>query len=463
MLLLVFQALAQPSSRTPNTRNTHSVGPTVDIVPPATETPTPTPSPTAIPPVISPIEPPVYYHPPRPTVHVARVVTTITPLGAKTLCYPDDTNSFLIRATITVSNPVGGTVTYHWLTNDGFTSVPLQAVFQPGETTQTVTDTWTMGAMYADGRPKWEKAIVTGPNAVVSNPATFIVTCPAIISGLQVQAVRVPSNCEGVAPGYDVTATVTVFAPAGGSFTYQMMNKDSTGTYTEEKTIIIPPGQLFTQAVAKWHIGDPNGPPDGVTVTTGTGMVLSSPMKTGTETGDGTPTPTPTTTPTPTPTPTPTTTPTTTPTPTATPTCPPSTTQFPMTVDGLTIVSAQAALDKDSLPYNCPTKDTPQQFTFHGKIAVDTTQMTQPGTISYRWVRPDGTLGPEETLNVAPGDTMLATVDDTWTQAPSPADGAYSEQIVITAINGQQLATPLTSLYGQYWVLCAPQPTPQTN
>jgi hypothetical protein len=403
-----------------------------DIVPTATKSPTPTPAPTYDPRDI-PISQPVVWAP-APTVHVAKVVATAASTTTQIECLPTEAQPYLISARIYITNPIGGTVTYHWRSSDGFISVPQTVYFAPGQTSKVVTDTWTLGAGNANGHRRWEEAVITSPQSFVSNPASFVYVCPAIVSHVSVQAVLTTPDCTNVEPGYDITATITIFAPAGGSVTYTWEHTNGTGTYTQAQTIVIPPGEVLANAIARWHIGGgTSNLPEGVTVVTSTGQVLTTPVvqQTGPSDGTGTPTPTPSATPT-----------CETPTPTPTPT--------PETVDGITIDGATASANPTA--YNCPTITQPQQFIFTGQVAVTA---AAGGTITYHWVRPDGTLGPDQTAQIHAGDTLINIPADTpWIQAPNPANGTYGEQLVITAINTTTLSTPFTSTYGQYAVLC---------
>ncbi|MBF6591357.1 MAG: hypothetical protein IVW57_12640 [Ktedonobacterales bacterium] len=437
LALIVVHAQGQRDTRTPPPATTQG---TTDIVPipTTTKTPTKTPTPVSTPQVISPSLPPVTIYvapPPKPTIHVARVLAAAVPITSGAICGPTDARSFKISALITVTNPIGGVVTYHWRSSDGFISVPLKATFKPGQTTQLVSDVWTLGAGNANGLRRWEEAVVTSPTATTSNQAAFVYSCPAIVSGLVVRATRTTPDCATVQPGYDVTAIATIFAPAGGSVTFQWRHTKDSGTYTQAQTVVVPVGVIEEQVIAHWHIGGGTSNeqlPEGVTMATATGQTLTTPVIQQTGSGNGSGTPTPTASP--------------------TPVCPsPTPTPLP-TVDGITLNAASAV--PNILTYDCANSSQPQTYTFSGQVSL---AATASGTLTYHWVRPDGTLGPDQTLAVNAGDTLLQVPpDDAWTQAPNPTDGAYHERIVITGINTTTLTTPFTSIYGQYAVLCAP-------
>jgi hypothetical protein len=339
----------------------------------------------------------------------------------------------LIRATITISDPVGGPVTYYWRSSDGFVSPAKTVWFAPGQTSAVVRDTWTLGAANANGSLRWEQAVVTSPQTLVSNRASFVYTCPPMIANMYVDAVQTAGDCSPGGAGYLVTATITIFAPAGGSFTYTWQDSNGSGTYTVAKTITIAPGHVFANVIAQWSIGSESGElPSGVQVVTGDGQKLSTAVVNEGAPGSSTPTPsaTPGCTPTPTPTPT------------------------PVTVDGVTIKGATASVDQPV--YDCIR---PQSFTFTGQVAVDTTGLTVPETITYHWVRPDGSSGPDQTATINPGDaTVTIPADDPWSPAPNPADGGYGEYFVITAVDSTPLAASFQSTPAQYTVLCPTQP-----
>jgi serine/threonine protein kinase len=88
------------------------------------------------------------------------------------------TVAFNFSATITLSpGPNGGDITYTWERSDG-TPIASQTTSVPaGQTTVTVTDTWNLGVSDSSGPSYWEQVVVTGPNSITSNQATFTKSC----------------------------------------------------------------------------------------------------------------------------------------------------------------------------------------------------------------------------------------------------------------------------------------------
>lgn len=405
-------------------------GPTAgNVVPTPTVTPTPTPPITTQVYLPPPYTPP----PPVPTVHVVGAVATVDQTGFYGPCRNTDAHSFLIHATLTVTNPVGGVVTYHWRSSDGFTSAPQYVTFARGQTSVVVSDAWTLGAGNADGRPRWEEVVVTAPNSVTSNQPTFIYRCPPTIIGLNVYATRTPATCVSPDNGFDVKAIILVFAPAGGSITSHFKHTENGVPSEQDVTVAVPPGHVEAAAIAYWHVGPGSGAnqQEGVTVLSLDGLVLAQPISQtvslgGNGNGTPTPTPTPTCTPTPTPTPDPT----------------------PITVGGITLNDAAATVSPTL--YDC-TRADPQTFTFAGTAGVTA---TQDGTLAYQWVRSDGSLGSSGTAAVKAGDTTVTVPNDTWTPTTRPANGPYGEKLIITKIDATDLTPVIESQPALYQVLC---------
>jgi len=85
--------------------------------------------------------------------------------------------TFNFSATITLSpNSKGGNITYTWVRSDGGTMAPITISVPAGQTKVTVFNTWTLGK----GAPLgsyWEQVVVTAPNSITSNKATFTKPC----------------------------------------------------------------------------------------------------------------------------------------------------------------------------------------------------------------------------------------------------------------------------------------------
>ena len=85
--------------------------------------------------------------------------------------------TFNFTATIYLSDSPGGVnITYTWTRSDGATMSPITTSVPAGQTTVTVTETWTLG-VGAPAGSYWEQVHVTGPNSITSNKATFTKPC----------------------------------------------------------------------------------------------------------------------------------------------------------------------------------------------------------------------------------------------------------------------------------------------
>ncbi len=95
-----------------------------------------------------------------------------------------------------------------------------------------------------------------------------------------------------------------------------------------------------------------------------------------------------------------------------------------------------------------------QTFTFTGTIAIDPDP--QSHTITYYWLRSDGTQGPVESMTISPGQGSAAVQPDTVvvTQAEALANYPESqplwEEIIVTSSPG----VPTTNLGAEYFASC---------
>lgn len=170
----------QPGVPTPTPTPATTSTPTPDI----SETPTPSPSkiltkaptkvPTKVPTATSvpPTNTPVPTNTPTPVVFsVTSVAAAVAPSTYAGSCSPG--KKFEFSAVLTAN--AAGTVTYKWTRSDGAGS-PNETVSFSGAGTQTVTDSWTLGGpgfTYSG----WEKVVVSSPNSIESNQASFTLAC----------------------------------------------------------------------------------------------------------------------------------------------------------------------------------------------------------------------------------------------------------------------------------------------
>ena len=128
---------------------TNTPAPTVTSTPAVTSTPTPTNAPTTV-----------------TGVNVNVSPTTYTGSCASA-------RLFTFSAVITANGAT--TVKYKWVRSDGASGAE-QTISFASASSQTVTDTWTLGGpgfSYAG----WEKVQVSQPNTIESNQATFSLNC----------------------------------------------------------------------------------------------------------------------------------------------------------------------------------------------------------------------------------------------------------------------------------------------
>jgi len=99
---------------------------------------------------------------------VTSATVSVTPPSFEGAC----PKLFAFAGTITVDSP--GVVKYKWIRSDGASAPEQQLAFKaPGR--QVVRTTWTIGRSYEG----WEAVQILSPNALVSNRATFRLTCGA--------------------------------------------------------------------------------------------------------------------------------------------------------------------------------------------------------------------------------------------------------------------------------------------
>ncbi len=85
--------------------------------------------------------------------------------------------TFNFRATIAISPGSSGVIiTYTWARSDGATMSPITLSVPAGQTTVSVTDTWTLGVGAPTGS-YWKQVVVTSPTHMSSNQATFSKPC----------------------------------------------------------------------------------------------------------------------------------------------------------------------------------------------------------------------------------------------------------------------------------------------
>lgn len=238
-----------------------------------------------------------------------------------------------------------------------------------------------------------------------------------MIANMYVEAVQTAGDCSPTGAEYEVFAPITVFAPSGGTVTFEWQNTNDQGTAIQAGTIHIKPGQIFVNVVAYWLIGAQNPQAGGVTVVSGSTVLNPNP----------------------------------------TPATNGGCSQLPaVSQDGVITVDDVIATpilpDGNQGVFSCPTSGTPLVLTTDGEIDLTSTLTgTQTGTISYYWQRSDGTTNgtPDAplTATVNAGDTSEIIPPDTWTpKKPNHTNAPYYDELVITQVDGSPLPAPITTL-----------------
>jgi hypothetical protein len=154
---LTFQVVDTTPSPSPSPTPTASATRRPPTAPPAT--PTPTPAPTTPPPPFS-------------------ISASVSPSGSVTSFSCPVTFTFTAAITYTGSAEVS--VPYVWLRSDGATQTTQTSVSFSGPGTQQVQTTWTLSTSLNTPFNGWEQVQLQTSPAVLSNMATFSLTCSII-------------------------------------------------------------------------------------------------------------------------------------------------------------------------------------------------------------------------------------------------------------------------------------------
>jgi hypothetical protein len=167
--------------------------------------------------VLAPPEPP-----PAPSFRVTDATVSVTPSTIATSC------PYTFTCTVTITATAAGTVTYRWERSDGG--------YSP---TQTMTFTTAGSQTAATGWPRettgthWVRVRVLTPNELVSNQASFNLTCvatPPPTPAFQVTNLSVsvsPNPYTGPCPAH-FSCTVTITTNGPGTVTYCWVRSDGT-------------------------------------------------------------------------------------------------------------------------------------------------------------------------------------------------------------------------------------------
>ena len=163
--------------------------------------------------------------PPAPQFRVTNATVSVTPSTIAASC------PYTFTCTVTITVTAAGTVTYRWERSDGGYS-PTQTMTFTGAGSQTAITGWpreTTGT-------HWVRVRVLTPNELVSNQASFNLTCvatpptPPPTPAFQVTGVSVsvsPSIYTGLCPAH-FSCTVTITTNGPGTVTYRWVRSDGT-------------------------------------------------------------------------------------------------------------------------------------------------------------------------------------------------------------------------------------------
>jgi hypothetical protein len=234
-----------PTTRSSTATVTHSHTPTATRLPTRTVTPTPTPTVTPTP------------TPARTTQPVPFSVTGINVAANPSNFHGTCTDPMIFTFTATIGVPAGtpgGTATYQWLRSDSATGPTQTVAFNPGVTTQAVTTTWQLGAVWGNGSTFWEALQVTAPNSVTSTHATFSFVCQSTVTSINASVSPTTYDCSQSVNTFNFSATITLSpGPSGGSITYTWARSD--GATMAPITISVPAGQTTAMVTDTWTLG----------------------------------------------------------------------------------------------------------------------------------------------------------------------------------------------------------------
>ena len=184
---------------------------------------------------------------------VTSINVSVNPANFNGTC----TATMLFTFTAVINVPAGspgGTVSYTWLRSDGATAPTESASFNPGATTQTVTTTWQLGAVWGNGSTFWEALKVTAPNSITSAHDTFSFVCQFAVTGINASVSPTTYDCSQSQVTFNFSATITIApGPNGGNITYTWARSD--GATMSPVTITVPASQSTATVTTTWTLG----------------------------------------------------------------------------------------------------------------------------------------------------------------------------------------------------------------
>jgi hypothetical protein len=166
-------------------------------------------------------------------------------------------HKFTFTATVTVNMP--GTATYRWERSDS-TYEGTQSLTFTSSGSQVQTNTWDVGASSGG----WMRLHILGPNDLLSNQATFSLTCtPAPFTVTAVSVAVDAAAFTGTCP-HRFTFTASITANAAGTASYRWERSDQ--TTGQAQSVIF--GSAGTQQVTdQWDVAASGAPWERLRVT----------------------------------------------------------------------------------------------------------------------------------------------------------------------------------------------------
>ena len=155
-----------------------------------------------------------------PVPFVVTNVTVTTPQDYVGPC--SSTTSLTFTATITVpAGTAGGTVSYRWVRSTGIESEDRMVTFAPGQTTQTVSDTWGIG--YGEEQPYSDFIQVFAPNYYGNVFSSQVhVTCQGMVTSITASFSPTSYLCFSPSVKVTFTAVFTVTPGPATTISYQI-------------------------------------------------------------------------------------------------------------------------------------------------------------------------------------------------------------------------------------------------
>ncbi len=205
-------------------------------------------------------QPPTTISPTAVPLNVTSVDMSVTPASiAGDACGTNVTVTYTALFHV-ASNSAGGTVQFSYTVNNGRGQTPANVTFNPGQTTQAYTFTWS-GALPADHTYPGSGGVqVTSPNQLTSilvAPTGQCTSAPtAAFQVTKIDMAVSPSSIQGMACGTSVVVTYTAtihVAPNSPGGTVQFSYTVNNGRSQTPASVTFSPGQTVQTYTFTWR------------------------------------------------------------------------------------------------------------------------------------------------------------------------------------------------------------------